>query len=78
MLLGTPDYLAPDQAAIRARIDIRADIYSLGCALYHLLAGQPPFPDKACSSRLSGTPPSAKPAGTTRPFPMAWSRSSRG
>jgi serine/threonine protein kinase len=44
-LLGTPDYLAPEQARDAKRADIRADIYSLGCTLYHALAGQPPFPD---------------------------------
>jgi len=44
-ILGTPDYLAPEQARDPRRVDIRADIYSLGCVLYHMLAGQPPFPD---------------------------------
>jgi len=42
-LLGTPEYLAPEQARNAHTADIRADIYSLGCVLYHCLAGRPPF-----------------------------------
>src|SRR5205823_493297 len=45
VLLGTPDYLAPEQARDARSVDIRADVYSLGCVLYHALSGQPPFPD---------------------------------
>jgi serine/threonine protein kinase len=43
-LLGTPDYMAPEQARSAQTADIRADIYSLGCILYQALVGRVPFP----------------------------------
>lgn len=42
-LLGTPDFIAPEQARDPRNVDIRADLYSLGCSFYYLLAGRPPF-----------------------------------
>ena len=41
--LGTLDYVAPEQCTDPHAVDIRADVYGLGCTLYELLAGQPPF-----------------------------------
>ena len=51
-VLGTADYLAPEQAADSHTVDIRADIYSLGCSLFFLLTGQPPFTEGTLVQRL--------------------------
>ena len=45
-MLGTPDYMAPEQTLDATSADIRADIYSLGCTLYFLLSGSRPFKGK--------------------------------
>ena len=52
MVIGTPDYLAPEQARNPRGVDIRADIYSLGCTLYYLLAGKPPFQGNTAMQKL--------------------------
>jgi serine/threonine protein kinase len=51
-VLGTADYLAPEQALNSHEADSRSDIYSLGCTLYFLLTGSPPFPEGSISERL--------------------------
>ena len=52
MVLGSADYIAPEQIEDPHAADIRADIYSLGCTLYFLLAGRPPFPDRSLIQKL--------------------------
>ena len=51
-VMGTPEYIAPEQARDPHTSDIRADLYSLGCTLYFLLAGQPPFPNGTLTEKL--------------------------
>ena len=52
-VLGTADYIAPEQAINSHRIDARADQYCLGYSLYFMLTGQPPFPSGAIVERLT-------------------------
>lgn len=51
-LIGTADYLSPEQARNAQAVDIRSDIYSLGCTFYYLLTGQAPFPDGSLMQKL--------------------------
>ncbi len=52
-VMGTADYLSPEQAVNSHEVDLRADIYSLGCTLYFLLTGHPPFPDGTLAQRIA-------------------------
>jgi serine/threonine protein kinase len=52
IVLGTADYVAPEQVANSHSVDIRADIYALGATYYFLLAGHPPFPTGTVSQKL--------------------------
>lgn len=52
-VLGTADYLSPEQAVNSHKVDSRTDIYSLGCTLYYLLTGHPPFPEGSLAQRIA-------------------------
>jgi serine/threonine protein kinase len=52
LVVGTIDYLAPEQARDSHGVDIRADLYSLGCSLYFMLTGRPPFAGASPTEKL--------------------------
>lgn len=52
IVMGTADYIAPEQARGSEAVDIRSDLYSLGATFYHLLAGQPPFTGGSMTEKL--------------------------
>ncbi|MBS0207265.1 MAG: protein kinase [Planctomycetes bacterium] len=74
-VLGTADYLAPEQALDSHTVDARADIYALGCTLYFLLTGRPPFTEGTLAQRLMAhqtkTPPSVESLRPETPSSLA-------
>ena len=64
IVMGTPDYISPEQAEDPHTVDERSDIYSLGCTLYHLLSGQVPFPVSATVHKID-----AHRKGELKPIP---------
>jgi len=71
--VGTPTYMSPEQAAGERELDGRSDLYSLGCVLYEMLAGQPPFTgptvESVVAQHLSAQPPDVT---AIRPSVPSW------
>ncbi len=53
LVLGTPEYMSPEQAMSDRALDARSDVYSLGCLLYEMLAGEPPYTARTAQALLT-------------------------
>ena len=66
-MMGTPGYIAPEQTIDAGKADIRADIYGLGCTLYYLLTGRPPFGGGLLDLIMAHRSSNAQPVFSIRP-----------
>jgi serine/threonine protein kinase/formylglycine-generating enzyme required for sulfatase activity len=75
MMMGSPHYISPEQARGLSDIDFRTDIYSLGCTLYHMLTGRPPYtgtdPLVVINKHVNEPPPAIFKVWPTCPIPLA-------
>ncbi len=67
LIVGTPEYMSPEQSSKGGKVDARSDVYSLACVAYEMLAGEPPFTGPNAQVVVSRQLSAGRFAGTTPP-----------